>query len=230
MAAVDAGYSNIILIVFDGMDWQTTRGGRLQGGPGRVRAGRGTGLSFQDFRRIQTDFGLVCTSPLLSGAKTDVSAQTVISAGSESTGGYDLLRGGREPWNEQSGRDYLLGLDRERPHSVTDFGVVSYQHDVRRQNLQRRDRFGSRRRTTSADRTRTPGRTGFLGRCRDACPSATRRRAAYANNVSRKDYQDIARDMIGLPSSAHRDEPLPGVDVLIGGGWGEGKAGDKAPG
>jgi alkaline phosphatase len=27
--------------------------------------------------------------------------------------------------------------------------------------------------------------------------------------------------MIGLPSSSHRRAPLPGVDVLIGGGWGE---------
>jgi alkaline phosphatase len=43
----------------------------------------------------------------------------------------------------------------------------------------------------------------------------------YANNVTRKDYQDIARDLIGLPSSSHRDKPLAGVDVLIGCGWGE---------
>ena len=54
--------------------------------------------------------------------------------------------------------------------------------------------------------------------------------AAYANNVSRKDYQDIARDLVGLPSSAHREEALRGVDVLIGGGWGEGKGEDKLQG
>ena len=45
--------------------------------------------------------------------------------------------------------------------------------------------------------------------------------AAYANNVTRKDYQDLSRDLIGLPSSSHRGNPLAGVDVLIGGGWGE---------
>ena len=45
--------------------------------------------------------------------------------------------------------------------------------------------------------------------------------AAYANNVSRKDYQDLSRDLLGLPSSSHRLTPLAGVDVLIGGGWGE---------
>ncbi len=43
---------------------------------------------------------------------------------------------------------------------------------------------------------------------------------AYANNVSRNDYQDITRDLLGLRSAAHRVEPLAGLDVLIGAGWG----------
>jgi alkaline phosphatase len=51
--------------------------------------------------------------------------------------------------------------------------------------------------------------------------------AAYANNVSRNDYQDLSRDLVGLPSIAHRTEALPGVDVLLGGGWGEEKDDDK---
>jgi alkaline phosphatase len=51
-----------------------------------------------------------------------------------------------------------------------------------------------------------------------ATPAAT-----YANNVSRDDYQDLCRDLIGRPSIAHRDHPLPGVDVLIGAGWGDDK-------
>jgi alkaline phosphatase len=52
---------------------------------------------------------------------------------------------------------------------------------------------------------------------------------AYANNVHRDDYQDLSRDLLGLPSVAHA-EPLPGVDVLIGCGWGENKQADKAQG
>ena len=43
---------------------------------------------------------------------------------------------------------------------------------------------------------------------------------AYANNVSRSDYQDLARDLLGLPSAYNR-APLPGMDVVIGCGWGE---------
>ena len=42
---------------------------------------------------------------------------------------------------------------------------------------------------------------------------------AYANNVSRDDYQDIARDLLGEPSVSH-PEPLPGLDVVIGAGCG----------
>jgi alkaline phosphatase len=45
--------------------------------------------------------------------------------------------------------------------------------------------------------------------------------AAYANNVERDDYQDLTRDLLGLPSIAHPEVPLSGVDVLLGCGWGE---------
>jgi alkaline phosphatase len=54
---------------------------------------------------------------------------------------------------------------------------------------------------------------------------------AYSHNVSRDDYQDLSRDLLGLPSISHGGEdcklaecnvpPLPGVDVLIGAGWGQ---------
>jgi alkaline phosphatase len=53
---------------------------------------------------------------------------------------------------------------------------------------------------------------------------------AYANNVSRDDYQDIARDQLGLPSIAHRTTPLPGLDVLVGGGFGMDVRDDKGQG
>ena len=44
--------------------------------------------------------------------------------------------------------------------------------------------------------------------------------AAYANNVSRDDFQDLARDLLGLSSVAHR-QALAGVDVLLGAGAGD---------
>ena len=50
--------------------------------------------------------------------------------------------------------------------------------------------------------------------------------SAYANNVTRNDYQDLSRDMLGLPSIANRN-PLPGLDVVIGCGYGETKNDDR---
>ena len=49
----------------------------------------------------------------------------------------------------------------------------------------------------------------------------------YANNVTRNDYQDLTRDLLGIASVYHR-KPLSGVDVLIGCGWGEDRDDERA--
>ncbi|MEM1068651.1 MAG: alkaline phosphatase [Planctomycetota bacterium] len=223
MEALDAGYSNIILMVFDGMDWQTTKAAALYK-QSRYESGRGTGLQLLDDRRTTTDFGLICTSPRLTGAKTDVNAQTVIGGNVPATGGYDPRLGGEAPWLEPIRGDYLLGLSRERPHGVTDSaasatsmtsgiktfnGAINFDVDGNQitpiaRRLQAEDNF----------------RVGIVTSV--PIPHATPA-AAYANNVTRQDYQDITRDMIGLPSSSHKRDPLSGMDVVIGGGWGENK-------
>ncbi|MCH1441619.1 MAG: alkaline phosphatase [Rubripirellula sp.] len=229
-AAIDAGYTNIILMVFDGMDWQTTRAASLYK-QNRYESGRGTGLSFLDDRRVETDYGLICTSPKSDILKFDTNAQTVLDWAGEPTGGYDASRGGEAPWLEQSKRNYLLGEDREQPHTVTDSaasatsmmsGYKTYNAAINvlvdgsqvvplGRSLQAEDGFKVGVVTSVPVTHATP-----------AC--------AYANNVTRKDYQDIGRDMIGLPSSAHRNTPLQGVDVLLGGGWGEKKDTDTTQG
>src|SRR5262249_41744074 len=48
--------------------------------------------------------------------------------------------------------------------------------------------------------------------------------AMYAHNVDRDDYQDLARDMLGLPGIAqesHKDRIHPGLDVVMGAGFGQ---------
>ena len=231
-AAVDAGYSNIILMVFDGMDWQTTRAASIYK-TGRVayQSGRGTGLAFQDDRRVGTDFGLLCTSAAADGAKVDVNAQQVLEVNEGNRRGYDSLLGGRTPWNERIGSDYLIGKNRERPHTVTDSassatslcsGIKTFNGAINvtldgtqviplARELQREQDF-------------------MVGVVTSVPVSHATPAAAYANNVSRKDYQDISRDLVGLPSSSHREDPLQGVDVLIGAGWKEGKEADKLQG
>ena len=58
MQAVEAGKKRIVLMVFDGMDWHTTRTAAIAA-TGRVAydSGRGTGFAFQDYAGVATDFG-----------------------------------------------------------------------------------------------------------------------------------------------------------------------------
>jgi len=233
VAASEAGKKNIIVLIFDGMDWQTTRAAAIYStGKVAYTSGRGTGLAIQDYDRTATDFGLVCTSPLRSGAKFDVNSQILLSSGEKkSTGGYDVQRGGAYPWEEQSRRDYLLGVDRQRPHTVTDSAAsaTSLFSGIKTYNGSINVSFDGTKVEPIARKLQKE--KGYrIGVVTSVPVSHATPGGAYANNVSRGDYQDIARDMVGLPSSSHRKNPLPGVDVLIGAGWGEGTGKDGGQG
>lgn len=232
MAAVDAGYSNIILIVFDGMDWQTTRAAALYKRGRMVElSGRGRGLAFQDYRRVATDFGLVVTSALLSSARFDVNAQTASSGNLLATAGYDPLRGGEFPWHERSRDNYLIGLDKQLPHTVTDSASSATSIVTGRKTYNGAiNVLPDGTQLQPIARTLQQEQDFRIGVVTNVPVSHATPAAAYANNVSRKDYQDLSRDLIGLPSAAHRQQPLPGVDVLIGGGWGEESASDRQQG
>jgi alkaline phosphatase len=230
--AVAAGKRYIILIVFDGMDWQTTRAAAIyKTGHVSYERGRGTGLAFQDDRSLSTDFGFIVTTAQFSGAKHDINAQTVTSPQGSSKPGFDATRGGIDPWHENPLSSYLMGTDREVKHIVTDSaasatsltaGVKTYNGAIN--YLVNGDQVEPMARTLQRER-------GFMVGVVSSVPvSHATPAAAYANNVSRKDYQDLSRDMVGLPSISHRTDPLPGVDVLIGGGWGEGESDDSVQG
>ncbi len=235
--ALNSGKKNIVLLLFDGMDWPTTRAAAIvasrQVG---YASGRGTGLSFQDYERVATDFGYVVTSPYGDGGQTDVDAQRVLDSGGEPLGGYAASLGGATPWATPRAHDYLLGKLRSMPHVVTDSacsatsinaGIKSYNAainvDPRGTQVEPIARVLQKRGWKIGVVTSVP--------ISHATPAAT-----YANNVSRNDYQDLTRDLIGLPSVAHRTDPLPGVDVLLGCGWGEtsdnagGQGGNFVPG
>ncbi len=221
-AAVQAGYSNIILMVFDGMDWQTTRAAAIyKTGKPAYTSGRGTGLAFLDERRIHTDYGFVCTSPYSASAEIDVTSQTVLSVESERTGGYDPKRAGEAPWHERSTDSYLIGTDRAHPDAVTDSAAsaTSMCTGIKTFNGAINMAIDGKQLVPIARRLQDDEdfKIGLVTSV--PIPHATPA-ACYANNVTRKDYQDISRDLLGLPSSSHRTEPLRGVDVLIGAGWG----------
>lgn len=230
--AIKAGKKRVILVVFDGMDWQTTYAASLyKNGKVTYTEGRGNGLVLQDYNAVQTDFGFCVTSPLLGNVKLDVDSQTLADAAQPSTGGYDAKRGGATPWTNAPSRDYLMGLDRSRPHTVTDSassatsltaGIKTYNAAI---NI---DGKGNRVETIAHRLQRDHAMA--IGVVTSVPISHATPAAAYSHNVTRNDYQDLTRDLIGLPSVSHRTDPMPGVDVLIGGGWGETKAKDDGQG
>jgi alkaline phosphatase len=219
LAAADAGKKYIVLLVFDGMDWHTTRTASIAT-LGRVAydAGRGTGFGFQDYRGAPTDCGFCVTSPANDGTKVDVDAQAVKNPGGETPGGYDASRGGSTPWDPRVNLRYLIG--RDRVHAVTDSAASATSLCTGRKTYNDAINVapdGSHLEPLA----RTLQARGYaVGAVTSVPVSHATPACAYATNVSRDDYQDIARDLLGEPSIAHREAALPGLDVLIGGGDG----------
>ena len=221
--AIAAGKKHIVLVVFDGMDWQTTWAAAIhKTGEVKYRHGRGTGLTFQDYRGTTTDFGWCVTSPYSSGASFDVNRQIVTDARGTQRVGYDVERGGPEPWSRPSDLDYLLGKGRETGHAVTDSassgtsltaGIKTFNGAI---NI---DPEGNQ--VIPIGRQLQSKHNFAVGVVTSVPISHATPASAYSNNVNRNDYQDMTRDLIGRRSASHREKPLRGVDVLLGAGWGE---------
>lgn len=221
--AAEAGKKYIILVVFDGMDWHTTRTAAIAT-RGRVEysEGRGTGFAFQDYRGAPTDFGLCVTSPANDGTTFDVDAQALKNPGGETPGGYDPARGGTTAWDSRASVRYLMGRDRDRPHAVTDSAASATSLCTGQKTYNDAINVGVDGAHLVPIARQLQARGYAVGAVSSVPVSHATPACAYANNVSRDDYQDISRDLLGQPSVAHRD-PLPGLDVLLGGGFGVNK-------
>ncbi len=234
VAAAAAGKKHIFLVIFDGMDWETTRAAAIYNSkcvPYEI--GRGTGTHFQDYEANGTSqFGFMVTTPHNEGTKADVDKQQVLNFGGVLRGGYDAVRGGQTPWTPGNDSQYLIGLPKDAAvhHAHTDSscsassmttGIKSYNGAV---NV---DPFG-RPVMTIAHKLQERG--WAVGAVTSVPVSHATPAAAYAHNVHRDDFQDISRDMLGLPSISHSQQPLPGMDVVIGCGYGIEAKSDKAQG
>ncbi len=220
-AAVDAGKKRIILFVFDGMDYETTRAAAIYAAGGvKYDRGRGTGLAFQDYRGAPTDFGFCVTSPYSDATAVDVNAQVVVDGEGEKYGGFDPRLGGRAPWELPADPRYPISQSKAQAHATTDSsasatslnaGIKTFNSAV---NI---DPQGRPVETIAHQLQRKGWSIGVVTSVQisHATPACT-----YAHNVDRDDYQDLSRDLLGLPSVAHRQIPLRGVDVLLGAGWG----------
>ncbi|MFM8291928.1 MAG: alkaline phosphatase, partial [Planctomycetia bacterium] len=219
--AVAAGKTRIILMVFDGLDWQTTRTAVIAA-TGRVSygEGRGTGFAFQDYRGASTDFGFCVTSPANDGTQVDVDAQAVRNPGGETPGGYDPTRGGATPLDPRCDLRYLIGRDRDCRHAVTDSAASATELCTGRKTYNDAINVGPDGAELVPLARQLQARGWAVGAVTSVPVSHATPACAYANNVSRDDYQDIARDQLGEPSILHRDPPLPGLDVLVGAGFG----------
>ena len=230
-AAAASGKKRIILFVFDGMDWQTTwAAATYKAGDVKYRSGRGSGLNFQDYHGAKTDFGYFVTTPHNDGTKVNVNSQTVTNPGGKESGGYSPRIGGEFPWSEPLDPLYPIGMGREFPHAYTDSassatslcsGIKTYNAAI---NVDHQGR-------QVEPLARQLQRNGFaIGVVTSVPISHATPACAYSNNVHRSDYQDLTRDLLGLKSISHPDKPLPGVDVLLGAGWGEDRLKDSAQG
>ncbi|PHS13742.1 MAG: alkaline phosphatase [Blastopirellula sp.] len=234
LAALEAGKKHIFLVVFDGMDWQTTRAASIHNlQKVAYEKGRGTGTHFQDYTADGTSqFGYMVTSPHNEGSKTDVNKQTVLNPGGSRSGGYDVKLGGPTPWKAGSSDRYLIGkaIGDENVHAYTDSassaasmmcGIKTYNNAI---NV---DAEG----TPIASIAHRAQAEGYAVGAVSSVPiSHATPACAYAHNVHRNDYQDITRDLLGLPSIFHAATPLQGLDVLIGAGHGSIKEKDSAQG
>ena len=226
--AVANGKKNIIVMVFDGMDWQTTQAAAIyKSQKVAYTQGRGNVLSFQTYDKAPTDFGFCVTSAHNAGTKKDVDAQTVSNIGGNVQGGYNGDFGGMFPWSQPGDLSYLIGRRKSLNHVVTDSAASATSICAGKKTFNAAigvDPDGKRLKSI-AHRFQKMGRS--IGVVTSVpIPHATPA-SAYAHNVSRNDYQDISRDLLGLPSVSHR-EPMLGMDVVMGAGWGAEKDDDTA--
>ncbi len=228
--AFESGKKHVILIVFDGMDWQTSQAASVYKHK-RVlyTQGRGSGLSFLDYDRAETDFGYVVTSPHNNDTKTDLDAQLVTQIGGEERiGGYSAELGGAHPWSEPGDPSYLLGKRKTEPHMYTDSAASATSMTTGFKTFNAAINVGPDGEKLETIAHQMQGKGYSIGVVTSVPLCHATPACAYAHNVTRNDYQDLARDLLGIKSAAHTDEALPGVDVLIGCGWGEEKDDDRA--
>ncbi len=220
-AAIDSGKKHIFLVVFDGMDWQITRAAAIARTGNIYTHGKGLGLFFQAYDANGTaEYGHMVTSPADDDKASDVDTQTPGPAGKQ--GGYDADIAGDKPWSTPTDPNYLLGKMEQRPHLYVDSaasatamtsGIKTYNNAVNVRSS------GSDAPAESI--AHQAQQSGYrVGAVSSVPISHATTAAAYAHNVSRHDYQDISRDLLGLPSVSHPGKPLPGLDVLIGTGIG----------
>lgn len=233
-AALAAGKKHIILVVFDGTDWQTTfAASTYKNGRVVYTSGRGSGLHLQDYKAGgTTEFGWMVTSPWCDEAKCDVNKQTVSPVEDTLRGGYAYEIAGLYPWSQCPDLKYLIGKSEvahlKQAYTDSSTSAASMTSGIKSYNASINVRIDGTHSDTIASLAQKNGYK--IGVVTSVPISHATPGAAYAHNVHRNDFQDITRDLLGLPSVSHPDHPLQGVDVLMGCGYGVERPKDQGQG
>jgi alkaline phosphatase len=224
--ALRAGKKYIVLFIFDGMDWQTTQAAAIYNRKQvAYTAGRGVGTHFQEYAAEGTSqFGWMVAAPHNDGTRVDVDEQRVLNPGGTLPGGYNPAKGGFMPWAVPSDPWYLLGLAAggvnagEHPYPDSAATATAMTCGQKTYNEAINVDYAGMQLTPVAHVAQSRGMS--VGVVTSVPISHATPASSYAHNVSRDDYQDLSRDLLGLPSVSHPQTPLAGVDVLLGGGFG----------
>ena len=238
--AVSRGVRHLFVVWFDGLDWPTTQAAAVSKTGKVYTSGKGSGLIFQDYAKGGPQYGYAVTSPTHTQSTRDVDRQTVVLDLEKSApGGYDPEIAGLNPWTpgplfprawgylkgggNEAERKSIADLGRVA-HGVTDSapsaaefasGVKSYNDSV---NVAPDGRcVPTLFNQLQAEKGWKVGTVTSVPFCH-ASPAAM-----YAHNVDRDDYQDLAREMLGMSSiiqTLGKGPLLAGLDVVIGTGFG----------
>ncbi len=238
--AIGRGATHLFIVWFDGLDWPTTQAAATVKTGKVVTEGKGSGLVFQDYEGAgPAQYGFVVTSPTHDQNRPNVNAQTVTIPATSLGGGYDARIAGPNPWTlgplGLKAPGYIKGQSANEAdragvaavgavlHAYTDSsqsaaemisGIKSYNNGV---NMTEDSRIVN----TLFHQLQEQG--WKLGTVTSVPFDHVSPAAMYAQDVHRDDYQDLAREMLGLPSILQqaRQIPLrPGLDVIMGTGFG----------
>ena len=238
--AVGRGVKHLFIMWFDGLDWPTTQAAAILK-TGRVYTeGKGSGLIFQDYDAGGTaQYGFVVTSPTHDQNDPDVNSQTVVIPPTSLRGGYDPQIAGENPWSLGPLGLKAPGYLKGQSASVTDkVGVTAagrVLHAYTDSSTSAAEMISGVKSYNNGLNVADDGRlinTLFhelqeqgwkVGTVTNVPFNHASPAAMYDQDVYRDDYQDIARMMLGLPGivqQARHVRQRPGLDVVIGTGYG----------
>jgi alkaline phosphatase len=238
--AVARGAKYLFIVWFDGLDWPTTQAAAIVK-TGRVcTEGKGSGLLFQDYPADgSARYGFSVTSPTRDKNTPDLDAQSVTIPPGGLGGGYDARIAGPNPWTlgpiGAKAPGYLKGqgADEADKRGVADVGGILHAYTDSSTSAAAfasgRKAYNNGLNVTDDGRfvptlfNQLQDKGWKIGTVTSVPFNHASPAAMYAHNVHRDDYQDLAREMLGLDGigqKAKREDRHLGLDVVMGTGFG----------